>query len=197
MNREDEHIRRVASAIEDFIPPGRTYLVTRDDSGVTVLPMDADTDADAAELDLSAAAAIAQRPLPDRAPALVGRLLTVNEAISSSGVGPMVGIWLLAILACWGVAEGWLTTAVGLPVEPLQSWWVYIGLMLGGLVAGASASGWTERAAFERHRESLLRAIADDGAEPFALLAELEGDERFEDVSRLLKKSADAGVRQW
>ena len=86
-------------------------------------------------------------------PELYGLMLMANQRILAAGSRL---IWF-AILGVLGLSVGihmeWFPEVFGLPVEKLQSWWVYLLIVLAGFLLNGLVVSWLEKIAWARFRD--------------------------------------------
>jgi hypothetical protein len=162
-----ERFRRIAAAVDHLVEAEDEILLYRGDDGVEVLDFGGEA-------------------LSRQHPELYGRLLSVNAQMQVSGLGGLVGFFLLGVF--WlGEQAGWWDDWIGSAAERLNVWYVYVVLtvlllaVLGILGAGKAAL------VYRTSRGELFALIHAASLDRDRLLVRINGDDELETVIDQLK----------
>jgi hypothetical protein len=173
----DETKARVASALGGVIEDGERFLVSCKNGVV-----DVDT-------------AGGERPLVETEPELYGHLMTLNQELSSTGAGLTLFFLIGSVVLSMSIGLGWLDM-LGVPAGWLQSWWVYLLIVLLGFMVGGALADGKSNGVFARAYSGLISMSARAGLNRFTLLARIKDDKDLSELAKYLaKKDAGRGDR--
>jgi hypothetical protein len=174
---DDARRRQIANVLEQTLVDGERVVVGRQDGVVDVEPIE--------EANL--------RSLAEEKPELYGHMLAINENLSDAGssmvVFPMLGVAGICLM----IHMSWIDTFLGIEIEKLRSFWVYLFAVVAGFFLFGQIAVWLEAAAYSRQRGSLVEAVGRAGLNRWQLLARIAQDDDLSNVAEKLKTDS----RSW
>ncbi len=120
-------------------------------------------------------------------PELYGRLLMANEKLEN--IGTLV-IWLamMFVLAlCATIHMAWVDPIFGIPVAKLQSWWVYLLIVVATFVVYCIYNEINERALYRKLKPGIVNYLNQHGLSIPWLVSQVENDDSLEEIAGQLK----------
>jgi len=167
---DDAQKRKIAEALTGVMRDGQRCLIQCSDGDITV-----DSKVPAAEIKQKHAD-------------LYGQLLTANEAISDAGGWVGIVMFFTAAVFCLAIHMAWFNSVLGVPVERLQSFWLYLLVLAVVVIVSGGLVSVREQQAYRRHRQEVLRAIADAGSTKNAILTAINDDPALKSIAEWRKK---------
>lgn len=124
------------------------------------------------------------------APELYGLLLSLQDKLDGGLMTPLTVGAALVNGVCLGIHLEWWRAVGPLPVEKLQSGWLYLFLNVVALLGLLAIDGLVAKRIYRRHRGLLDAGIDEAGLNRYALVTLLEGDAKLVRVAQQLKRDS-------
>lgn len=127
-------------------------------------------------------------------PELYGRLLMANEKLENVGT---LAVWLLMLFIvglCVTIHMAWIDPLLGIPVENLQGWGVYILIALASFVIYCLYTELAEKIAYRSLKPGIMNYLAQQSLTIPWLVSQLANDSSLEEISDQLKKEPVSGL---
>ena len=176
---KSQRSQQVAAAVEGILQDGDEFVVHRSDQHVTV------TTRDRAELP----------GLADTHPELYGQLLEIGAHLlkGQGGLGPV--LYVIALLFCAATQMGWYRDLFGVPVENLQSFWLYMLILSVPFLINARISTIRVWLNYRRRRREILEAIRSADLTRRYVLAKIQATPDLRALARQLKLDTEDDER--
>lgn len=183
--RDDPRGRKIADQLEGLMDDGEAFLMRCEGERIRVFEAEDDE-----------TVPVPSR-LADREPALHGKLLRAEAALDAAGSWMTKLVWLVALLAIVGIATGWLGAWLGIDVEPLQSFWVYVAILGLTITVTSTLGGFFERIRYAGLRAEVHRAIDESGLDADTAISLLATGNDLTTVAKFLKRDDAKSARRW
>jgi hypothetical protein len=178
---EEDTKARVAYALRDIMQDGDRFLVSCKNGAVDVDPPPVDEK---------------EEELSKTEPELYGHLMTLNQELSSAGTGLTFFFLIASVLISMAIGLGWLESLFDISTDSLESWWVYLLIVILGFMIGGALADGKSKDAFARAYGNLMSMASRAGFNRYTLLARIKDDKELSELVKYLgKEGAERGDR--
>ena len=169
---EHDKKSQINEVLGDIVEPGKSWLVRGIYNEILV-----------EQYDFSEAV--------NRDPELESALIQVSAKLDTAGRN-VCWYGMFAIFAiCVGIQMHWFDSLIGPKIDLMRSIWVYLLLMVGGLLVAYPIGEWQSYMIYEAKKSLILNAIRNAGKTPKDVIASLKREEDFGSIYDHMKNDKE------